>query len=110
VTIELRNISTSTCALRAVPGVRLLGAQGQPVTPPSLAFDPAGGRLRLVTVRPGGAVRFAFGASDVCDATVAGARIRLTVAPGMPSLVVPLGERLETCRAVQVQRLEPLGS
>jgi hypothetical protein len=107
VTIKLRNVSTATCTVRAVPGVRLLGAQGQPVTPPSVSGGAAGDRLAVVAVRPGAAARFAVGAIDVCDAIVTGSRIRVTPAPGMEGLVVPLAEQLATCRSLQVQRLEP---
>ena len=104
VTIQLRNLSARTCTVKGIPDVRLLGAQGQPVTPPSKP-DMQGGSL--VSLRPGGAARFAFGASDVCDSTVAGSRIRVTPTAGKDALVVQLHSELTTCRSLRVQPLEP---
>jgi hypothetical protein len=106
VTLRLRNVSGRSCTVASVPDVRLLGAQGQPVTPPSL---PAGPRGSLVRLRPDAAARLSFAASNVCDARVAGTRVRVTLGAGQGSLVVRLGEEpgLSTCRSLRVQPLAP---
>lgn len=106
VTLRLRNVSGRSCTVASVPDVRLLDAQGQPVTPPSL---PAGPRGTLVRLRPDAAARLSFAASNVCDARVAGTRVRVTLGAGQGSLVVRLGEEpgLSTCRSLRVQPLAP---
>jgi uncharacterized protein DUF4232 len=106
VTVELHNVSARTCTVKGIPDVRLLGALGQPVTPPSEPAMPGGS---LVTLRPGAAARLVFRASNVCDSTVRGSRIRVTLTPGEASLVVKLGNEpgLATCRSLRVQPLEP---
>jgi Protein of unknown function (DUF4232) len=106
VTLQLRNVSGRTCTVSSVPDVRLLGAQGQPVTPPSLPAGPGG---PLVKLRPGAAARLVFAASNVCDARVAGTRVRVTLGTGRGPLVVRLGEEpgLSTCRGLRVQPLAP---
>jgi Protein of unknown function (DUF4232) len=105
-TIQLRNVSARTCTVTGIPEVRLLGAQGQPVTAPSHPGGPGGS---LVTLLPGKAARFAFGEPNVCDSTVAGSRLRVTLPQGQGSLVVQLGGEAQfgTCASVQVQPLEP---
>jgi Protein of unknown function (DUF4232) len=104
VTLRLRNVSGRTCTVAGVPDVRLLDAQGQPVTPPSLPDRPDGSPVRL---RPGAAARLVFAAANVCDARVAGTRVRVTLGAGQGSLVVPLGEELSTCRSLRVRPLAP---
>jgi hypothetical protein len=106
-TIQLRNVSAKICTVTGIPEVRLLGAQGQPVTAPSRPDGPGGS---LVTLPPGKAARFAFGEPNVCDSTVAGSRLRVTLPQGHGSLVVQLdGERqFGTCSSVHVQPLEPV--
>jgi len=105
-TIRLRNASARTCTVKGTAEVRLLGGQGQPVTAPSKPDGPGGS---LVALRPGQAARFAYGAHNVCDRTVAGSRLRVTLPSGQGSLVVPLGAeaRFGTCASVRVHALEP---
>jgi hypothetical protein len=104
-TIGLRNISARTCTVKGIPQVRLLGDQGQPVTAPSVPGDPAGS---LVVLRPGGAARFTFSEPNVCDRTVAGSRLRVTLPQSQGSLVVDLGgdTQFGTCAPVGVRALE----
>jgi Domain of unknown function (DUF4232) len=104
-TIQLRNASARTCTVKGIPEVRLLGAQGQPVTAPSQPSGPGGS---LVVLRPGQAARFAFGEPNVCDSTVAGSRLRVTLPAGQGSLVVQLAGQAEfgTCASVRVQALQ----
>ena len=87
--IQLANASTRTCTLKGIPEVRLLGAQGQPLTAPSVPGGPAGS---LVVLRPGQAARFAFSEPNACDSFVTGSRLRVTLPQGRGSLTVPLGE------------------
>jgi hypothetical protein len=103
--IQLRNASARTCTVRGIPQVRLLGAQGQPVTAPSAPGGPAGS---LVVLRPGQAARFSFSEPNACDSFVAGSRLRVTLPASQGSLVVPLGAetRFGTCASVGVQALE----
>jgi hypothetical protein len=103
-TIRLRNASGTTCTVRGIPEVRLLGGQGQPVTAPSRPDGPAGSLLRL---RPGQAASFAYAEPNVCDRTVAGSRLRVTLPAGQGSLVVPLGAevRYGTCARIYVRAL-----
>jgi Protein of unknown function (DUF4232) len=105
-TIRLRNASGGTCTVRGIPEVRLLDAVGQPVTAPSEPDGPGGS---LVALRPGQAASFAYGAPNVCDRTVSGSRLRVTLPLGQGSLVVPLGAeaRVGTCASVRVHALEP---
>ena len=56
ITIQLRNTSTKTCTVKGIPTVRLLGAQGQPVTAPS---KPEGQAGSLVVLRPDQTASFA---------------------------------------------------
>src|SRR6266508_5195398 len=104
-TIQLRNASARTCTVKGIPEVRLLGAQGQPVTAPSQPDRPGGS---LVVLRPGQAARFAFAEPNACDNKVAGSRLRVTLPSGRGSLVVPLDAeaRFGTCASVRVQALE----
>jgi hypothetical protein len=104
-TIQLRNASARTCTVKGIPEVRLLGAQGQPVTAPSQPGGPGGS---LVVLRPGQAARFVFAEPNVCDHTVAGSRLRVTLPAGQGSLVVQLGGQAEfgTCASVRVQALQ----
>jgi Protein of unknown function (DUF4232) len=104
-TVRLRNLSGSTCTVRGIPEVRLLGDQGQPLTAPSVPGGPAGAP---VVLRPGQAARFAFSAPNACDAHVAGSRLRVTLPAGRGSLVVPLGAvtSFGTCASVGVRALE----
>jgi hypothetical protein len=74
---------------QGIPEVRLLGAQGQPLTAPSVPGGPAGS---LVVLRPGQAARFAFSEPNACDSFVTGSRLRVTLPQGRGSLTVPLGE------------------
>lgn len=113
ITIQLRNVSARTCTVKGIPGVRLLGAQGQPVLPPSQPDGPVGS---VVVLRSGAAARFAFGASNVCDSTVTGFSIRVTPNPGKGALLVSLVDGpvsdgflsagLHTCRTLHIQALE----
>jgi Domain of unknown function (DUF4232) len=113
VTVQLRNVSARTCTVKGIPGVRLLGAHGQPVLPPSEPDGPAGS---VVVLRSGAAARFAFGASNVCDSTVVGFSIRVTPNPGKGALLVSLVDEpvsdglisagLHTCRTLNVQALK----
>ncbi len=75
-TIQLRNASTKTCTVKGIPQVRLLGAQGQPVTAPSRPEGPAGS---LVVLGPGRAARFEFHYPNACDSAVVGSRLRVTL-------------------------------
>ena len=104
-TIQLRNASSRTCTLRGIPGVRLLGDQGQPVTAPSRPDGPAGS---LVTLRRGRAAQFELSEPNACDGFVEGSRLRVTLPQGQSSLVVPLdGEtRFGTCASVRVRALQ----
>lgn len=104
VTIQLRNASTRTCTVMGIPQVRLLGAQGQPVTAPSSPEGPAGS---LVVLRPGRAVSFEFHYPNACGAAVAGSRLRVTPPAGQGSLVVNLGgeTRFGTCASIGVRAL-----
>jgi hypothetical protein len=104
-TIQLRNASARTCTVKGIPEVRLLGAQGQPVTAPS---EPGGPGGSLVVLRPGQPARFAFSEPNACDKTVAGSRLRVTLPSGQGSLTVQLGAetRFGTCASVRVQALE----
>jgi hypothetical protein len=106
-TIQLRNVSARSCTVQGIPTVRLLDAQGAPVTAPSLpslAFGP-GSRLLL---RPAAAAQFAVGVPNVCGRTVAGSRLRVTLPSGRGSLVVGLGAEaaVGTCAPVQVQAMQ----
>jgi hypothetical protein len=104
-TIQLRNTSARTCTLKGIPEVRLLSAQGQPVTAPSSPGGPAGS---LVVLRPGQAARFSFSEPNACDRFVAGTRLRVTLPASQGSLVVPLGvgTGFGTCASVGVQALK----
>jgi hypothetical protein len=104
-TIGLRNLSATTCTVKGIPQVRLLGDQGQPVTAPSAPSGPAGS---VVALRPGQAARFTFSHPNACDSTVAGSRLRVTLPSGQGSLTVPLGAvtAFGTCASVRVQALE----
>ncbi len=104
-TIQLRNASTKTCTVKGIPQVRLLGAQGQPVTAPSRPEGPAGS---LVVLRPGRAARFEFHYPNACDSAVAGSRLRVTLPRQQGSVVVPLGSetRFGTCASVGVRALQ----
>jgi Protein of unknown function (DUF4232) len=104
-TVRLRNASDRTCTVSGIPEVRLLGAQGQPVSAPSEPDGPGGS---LVTLRPGRAASFAYAVPNVCDRTVAGSRLRVTLPAGRGSLVVPLAAvtSFGTCASVGVRALE----
>jgi hypothetical protein len=104
-TIRLRNASGMTCTVKGIPEVRLLGGQGQPVTARSRPDGPGGS---LVLLHPGQAVSFAYAEPNVCDRTVAGSRLRVTLPLGQGSLVVPLGAevRYGTCATIYVRQLE----
>jgi Domain of unknown function (DUF4232) len=103
-TIQLRNISARTCTVKGSPGVRLLDAQGQPL----FVSGPARSDGSVVTLRPGRAARLVVVAQHVCDSlVVTGSRIRVTLPLGQGSLVMPLGENLDTCRGLSAQPLEP---
>jgi hypothetical protein len=104
-TVRLRNASERTCTVRGIPEVRLLGAQGQPLTAPSVPGGPAGA---LVVLRPGQRAQFAFSAPNACDTRVAGAHLRVTLPSGRGSLVVPLGAVTSygTCASIGVRALE----
>jgi hypothetical protein len=105
-TIRLRNVSDRTCTVRGVPEVRLLGADGDPVTAPSVADGPGGSQVAL---RPGRTAIFAYGEPNVCDSTVSGSRIRVTLPGGQGSLTVALGAEATygTCARVKVQAIKP---
>jgi hypothetical protein len=105
-TIQLRNTSARTCTVKGIPEVRLLGANGQPVTAPSLPDRRRAGSL--VVLRPGQAAHFVFTEPNACDTTVAGSRLRVTLPSGQGSVVVPLGAetRFGTCASVGVQALQ----
>jgi hypothetical protein len=105
-TIQLRNASARTCTVKGVPWVRLLGAHGQPVTAPSVPDRRHAGSL--VVLRPGRAAHFVFTEPNVCDDTVAGSRLRVTLPSGQGSLVVQLGAeaRFGTCARVGVRAVE----
>lgn len=104
-TIGLRNVSAETCTVKGIPQVRLLGAEGQPATAPSVPSGPAGS---VVVLRPGKAARFTFSRPNACDALVAGSRLRVTLPGGQGSLTVPLGAvtTFGTCSSVRVRALE----
>lgn len=104
-TVRLRNASARTCTVKGIPGVRLLGPQGQPVTAPSLPGGPVGSP---VVLRPGQAAGFAFSEPNACDAFVTGSRLLVTLPEGRGSLVVRLGAptRFGTCSSVRVRTLE----
>jgi hypothetical protein len=105
ITVELRNVSGRTCTVKGIPEVRLLGAQGQPVTAPSKPDGPGGSP---VVLRPGQAARFTFAEPNACDSTVAGSRLRVTLPSGQGSLTVELGgeTRFGTCASIRVQALQ----
>jgi hypothetical protein len=105
-TIQLRNASATTCTVEGIPEVRLLGANGQPVTAPSLPDRRHAGSL--VVLRPGQAAHFVFTEPNACETTVAGSRLRVTLPSGQGSVVVPLGTETQfgTCASVGVQALE----
>jgi hypothetical protein len=105
-TIQLRNASARTCTVKGIPEVRLLGANGQPVTAPSVPDRRQAGSL--VVLRPGQAAHFVFTEPNACDATVAGSRLRVTLPSRQGSVVVPLGAetRFGTCASVGVQALQ----
>ena len=88
-----------------IPQVRLLGAQGQPVTAPSSPEGPAGS---LVVLRPGTAASFEFHYPNACDTAVAGSRLRVTLPAGQGSLVVNLGgeTRFGTCASIGARALQ----
>ncbi|MFL6104238.1 MAG: DUF4232 domain-containing protein, partial [Actinomycetes bacterium] len=104
-TVGLRNVSAKTCTVKGIPQVRLLGAQGQPATAPSVPGGPAGS---VVVLRPGKVARFTFSQPNACDARVAGSRLRVTLPGGQGSVTVPLGAvtSFGTCSSVRVQALE----
>jgi hypothetical protein len=105
VTIQLRNASTRTCTVKGIPQVRLLGAQGQPVTAPSRPEGPAGS---VVVLRPGRAARFEFHYPNACDTAVVGSRLRVTLPQQQDSVIVPLDTetRFGTCASVGVRALQ----
>jgi hypothetical protein len=105
-TIQLRNASSRTCTVKGIPQVRLLGAQGQPVTAPSRPEGPAGS---LVVLRPGRAASFVFHYPNACDTAVAGSRLQVTLPRQPGSVIVPLGTetRFGTCASIGVQALKP---
>jgi Protein of unknown function (DUF4232) len=105
ITIQLRNASTKTCTVKGIPQVRLLGAQGQPVTVPSRPEGPAGS---LVVLRPGRAARFEFHYPNACDTAVVGSRLRVTLPLQQDSVIVPLDTetRFGTCASVGVRALQ----
>ena len=104
-TIQLRNASAKTCTVKGIPQVRLLGAQGQPVTAPSRPEGPAGS---LVVLRPGRAARFEFHYPNACDSAVVGSRLRVTLPQQQGSVIVPLDTqtRFGTCASVGVRALQ----
>jgi uncharacterized protein DUF4232 len=103
-TVRLRNASARTCTVEGIPGVRLLGSQGQPVTAPSVPGGPVGSP---VVLRPGQAASFAFSEPNACDRFATGSRLLVTLPQGRGSLVVGLGgqARFGTCASVQVRTL-----
>jgi hypothetical protein len=105
-TIQLRNASSRTCTVKGIPQVRLLGAQGQPVTAPSRPEGPTGS---LVVLRPGQAARVAFHHPNACDTAVAGSRLQVTLPRQPGSVIVPIGTetRFGTCASIGVQALKP---
>jgi hypothetical protein len=104
-TIRLRNASGSTCTVKGIPTVRLLGAQGRPVTAPSLPGGPAGS---LVVLRPRRAASFTFSEPNACDSFAVGSRLLVTMPQGRGSLVVGLGgeTRFGTCASIRVRALQ----
>jgi Domain of unknown function (DUF4232) len=104
-TVRLRNASARTCTVKGIPGVRLLGSQGQPVTAPSLPGGPVGS---LVVLRPGQGARFTFSEPNACDSFATGSRLLVTLPQGRGSLIVPLGgeTRFGTCASVRVRTLQ----
>jgi Protein of unknown function (DUF4232) len=106
ITIQLRNASSRTCTVKGIPQVRLLGAQGQPVTAPSRPEGPAGS---LVVLRPGQAARVVFHFPNACDTAVVGSRLQVTLPRQQGSVIVPLGTetRFGTCASIGVQALKP---
>jgi Protein of unknown function (DUF4232) len=108
-TVGLRNLSATTCTVQGIPQVRLLDDQNHPVTAPSVPGGPAGS---LVVLRPGGVARFSFGRPNVCDDTVVGSRVVVTLPQGPGSLVVDLGgdTPFGTCARVGVRALEATSS
>jgi len=106
ITIGLRNLSARTCTVKGIPQIRLLGAQGQPVTAPSRPEGPAGSQ---VVLRPGRAASFNLHYPNACDSTVAGSRLRVTLPLQQGSVIVPLGTetRFGTCASIGVQALKP---
>jgi hypothetical protein len=105
-TIRLRNASGGACTVKGIPTVRLLGAQGNPVTAPSLPGGPAGS---LVVLRPRQAASFTFSEPNACDRFAVGSRLLVTMPQGRGSLVVDLGgeTRFGTCASIRVQALRP---
>jgi hypothetical protein len=105
-TIQLRNASARTCTVGGIPQVRLLGGQGQPVTAPSAPGGPGGA---VVTLWPGEPAQFDIAVANVCDRTIVGSRLRVTLPHGQGSVVVGLGGQAAfgTCRRVSVRALEP---
>jgi hypothetical protein len=103
-TVRLRNVSGRTCTVGGIAQVRLLGADGAPVTAPSVPDGPAGS---LFALPPGQAATFAYGEPNVCETTVAGSRIRVTIPRGRGSLTTGLGAeaRYGTCAPVHVQTM-----
>jgi hypothetical protein len=103
--VRLRNASARTCTVKGIPGVRLLGPQGQPVTAPSLPGGPVGSP---VVLRPGQAAGVAFSEPNACDAFVTGSRLLVTLPEGRGSLVMGLGAqtRFGTCSSVRVRTLQ----
>jgi hypothetical protein len=106
--VQLRNVSARTCTVKGSPKVQLLSVQGRLL----FASAPARPGGALVTLRPGAAAQFGLGVSTVCDHTVGGSHIRVTLSPRQGSLVVPLGDGLTnqgfaTCRSLSVNYLEP---
>lgn len=103
--VQLRNTSAKTCTVKGIPGVRLLGSQGQPLTAPSVPGGPAGS---LVVLRSGQAARLVFSEPNACDSFVMGSRLLVTLPQGQGSLAVDLGgaTRFGTCGRVGVQALQ----
>ena len=89
-----------------MPSGRLLGADGDPVTAPSLPDGPGGSQVAL---RPGRTAIFAYGEPNVCDSTVSGSHIRVTLPGGQGPLTVALGAEATygTCARVKVQAITP---
>jgi Domain of unknown function (DUF4232) len=104
--IRLRNTSTRICTAKGVPEVRLLDAQGRPVTAPSVPDRRPG--WSLVVLRPQQAARFVFAEPNGCEDTVAGSRLSVRPPSGQGAVVVPLGAetRFGTCRRITVQALQ----